>query len=156
MVEDHCSVLGDAVPLSMLVRGQRRVFRYSGDARLAARRPRRPAAGTYITGRISVVYAMHVVHGDAALGAGGFVQPIAMAQGSLRVAIARIPVFAHRGAAELIVLRLTFVGRLLVDQLQDGDLRQMAELMLNVRSLRSDSASSGTLFRTCLSSRSRS
>src|SRR5215470_2496208 len=74
----------------------------------------------------SVVLAVHVVDQDA----GAFRrhrQPFATLERALRVLVAALPMLAHRRAGELVILGVTFVGLLLVDQVQDRDLRQVGE-----------------------------
>lgn len=56
--------------------------------------------------------------------------PDLMLQGPRRILISAPPVFAHRGAGEFVVLRVAFVRLPLMDQLQDGDLGQVRQLLL--------------------------
>ena len=63
----------------------------------------------------SVVDAMYVVHHDA-IAVIRQVQPVAAAEAALRVAIAALPMLAHRGGTEIVILGLSLVGRLLIDQ----------------------------------------
>src|SRR5438552_9705744 len=74
---------------------------------------------------------MHVVNDDAHAFFRHF-DPVAPLQRALGVLIAARPVLAHRGAREFVILGITFVSLLLVDQLQDGDLRQISKAALEL------------------------
>jgi hypothetical protein len=68
---------------------------------------------------------MDVVNDDAAF---RHLQPFVMFQRVLGVLVAALPMFAHRCAGEIMVLRVALIGLLLIDQVQDIDLRQIGEL----------------------------
>ena len=81
---------------------------------------------------------------DDAAALGRHLQPVALLQRARGVLVAALPMLAHGGAGELVVLGVTFIGLLLVDQLQDGDLGQVGELVAPLRARSSVSTSSGT------------
>ena len=101
-----------------------------------------PAGGSAdVAGRASdFALAMHVVHDDSHA-VFRHLDPVAMQQRARRVLVAAQPVLAHRGAGEFVVLGITLIGLLLVDQMQDGDLGQVADCRLRSSS---DRCSSGT------------
>lgn len=77
---------------------------------------------------LSVVLAMHIVHDDADAVL-RHLQPFAVLECPLGVLVAALPMLAHRGAGELVVLGMPFIGFLLIDQLEDGDLGQLGEVL---------------------------
>src|SRR5580692_7287000 len=72
--------------------------------------------------------AVHVVDQDAGTGR-RHDHPLLPLQRPARVFVAALPVLAHRGAGELVVLGMTFVGFLLINNVQNGDLRQIGKLI---------------------------
>ena len=74
------------------------------------------------------MFAMHVMHDDA----GPFrrhAQPVAARQRSLRIVVTLTPMLAHRSSRKFMIFRRPFVGLLLIDQMHDGDIRQLTELV---------------------------
>ena len=82
---------------------------------------------------LSILLPMHVVDDDAGA-LWRHREPVLVLQGALGVLVAALPVLAHRGAGELVVLGVPLVGLLLIDQLQDRDLGQIGELVAQLRS----------------------
>ena len=71
-------------------------------------------------------------------------EPVLAAQRALGVFVAALPMLAHRGAGEFVVLGVPFIGFLLIDQLQDRDIRQVRQLVAELALLIAISWSSGT------------
>ena len=55
-------------------------------------------------------------------------QPVAPLQRTLGIFVATLPVLAHRSAGKIVVLGMALVSLLLIDQMQDRDVRQVVEL----------------------------
>src|SRR5262245_49797025 len=77
----------------------------------------------------SILLAMDVMHEDAGSHR-RHREPHRPLERSLGILVAALPVLAHRGAGEFVILGVSLVSLLLVDDVQDGDLRQVRELLL--------------------------
>src|SRR5580704_3643303 len=77
----------------------------------------------------SIGLAVDVVNQDTRAGRRHH-QPLLMLERTPGILIAALPVLAHGGAGELVVLGVPLIGLLLVDDVEDADLRQRGELVL--------------------------
>jgi len=55
--------------------------------------------------------------------------PFLALEGPAGVFIAALPVLAHRGAGELVILGVTLIGFLLINNVQNGDLRKIGKFV---------------------------
>src|SRR5262249_32027078 len=92
-------------------------------------------AGSYLRARIGglggskscVSHAMDVMVDNACPRWRHF-QPGTALQRALGVLVAALPMLAHRCAGELVILGVALIGLLLVDQMGDREVRQIAQL----------------------------
>src|SRR5262249_22316867 len=80
---------------------------------------------------LSIILPMHIVDDDAGA-LGRHRQPLLVLERALGVLVAALPVLPHRCSRKLVVLGVALVGLLLVDQMQDRDLRQVGQLVAHL------------------------
>ena len=78
-----------------------------------------------------IVLAVYVVDDDPDA-MGRHRQPVLAAQRALCVFIAALPVLAHGGAGEFVVLGMPLIRLLLIDQVKDRDLGHVGEIVLEL------------------------